>query len=188
VVVDRLLCPLRRPLNRGFDPLLCSGEGDEIIEDHHDVAVQIVLDVDHLLRGEEVFASVDVAAKFDPRFGRFGDVAEAECLKPAAVGQKALRIGGKSVQSSEFGDRFIPRTQISMISIGEDDLGIEQIGHVGHIERFDRSYRPYGHKIGVWMVECAVVMVHARALPQVASTLNSIQNLVFSLFYRTLGL
>ena len=75
VVFDRLAGPLGGPLDRGSDPLLGCGERDQIVENHHDIAAEVVLDVDDFFGGKKMFAAVDVAAKFDSAFGGFGNIA-----------------------------------------------------------------------------------------------------------------
>ena len=124
VVSDRLFRPAGSAINREYQTLFRSRQSHQIVEDHHDVATQVVLDIEHLGGGEVVFAAVDVAAKHDPFVVGFGDVAETESLETAAVGQKAAIVSGKTVQAPHLRHRMVTGAQVEMVGIGQDDLRI----------------------------------------------------------------
>ena len=122
-VSDRLFGPLRCAFDREFDTLLRSRKCHKVVEYHHDVRAEVVLDVDHLLGGKIVSGAVDMASELYAVGIGFGDVAETEGLEPAAVGQEAFGVGGEVVQFAHLADRLVSRAEVHMVGVGQNDLG-----------------------------------------------------------------
>src|SRR5262249_34915662 len=55
-------------------------------------------------------------------FAKFG---EAEDLVAAGIGENGARPRHEAVQSTELADEFMPRAQIQMVGVGEDDFRAE---------------------------------------------------------------
>ncbi len=145
-VVDTLLCPAGGAVDTRSNTLLGSGQGDEIVEDHHDIGAEVMLDIDHLGRGEVVFGAVEVATESDAPLIDLDIVAEGKGLKATTVGQEALGKFGKSMQLTHLGDHIVARADIHMVGVGKDDLWFEKGLKIGCIEGFDGTDGTDRHK------------------------------------------
>lgn len=61
-----------------------------------------------------------MGTELDALLPNLAEAVQAEYLKTAAVGKNGPRPGGKAVQSSMPGHKFIPRTQIKMVGIAKN--------------------------------------------------------------------
>ena len=50
------------------------------------------------------------------------------------------------MQPAQLADSLMPRAQIKMIGVGQQDLDAEILGQVALAEAFDRSLRPHRHE------------------------------------------
>ena len=122
-------CPSCRQLHGGSDIVILGRIGGAFIEAHDDVAAERFLDPDRLLRCNEVGRSVQMGAEANPLLADFPQVAEAEDLKPAAVGQDRPVPVHEPMEPSQPADQLMSRAQVKMVGIGQDDLssGLPQL-------------------------------------------------------------
>ena len=107
---------------RPFDLFPGGGIGGALVEAHHDVAAERLLDLHGRLRAEEMGRTVDMGLKSRPLFRDPPQGAEAEDLESAAVGQNGAGPVHEPVQPSQIGDQAVSRPQIEMVRVAEDDV------------------------------------------------------------------
>src|SRR5947208_13981976 len=138
-----------RPRKRAFHRLVgfeVSGRISEaIVEYHHDVGAETLLDFNRCLRTEEMTAPIQVRLELDAVFADVPQRAEAEYLISAAIRQYRPVPSHESMQAAEPRDRFITRTQEQVIGIAEKNLNVELAELFGH-HRLHRRLRADGHE------------------------------------------
>ena len=119
---------------------------EALIEHHHDVAPERHLHVDGRFRSEHVRIAVEVRAEQHAIGGDLAQAAEAEYLKSSGIGQDGPWPGHELMEAAQPADGFVPRAQKEMISVAEDDLGVQIIDEVAREEAFDGGLRADGHE------------------------------------------
>ena len=147
VVREALPCPINRACDALLDSLPRRGQRDEVIEHHHDVAVEQVLNLEHLCGREEMFAAVNVALEHDSVLDIAHILREAEGLETAAVGQEAMGKIAESMQPAELRNPLGARAQVEVVGVGKDNA-CAKIAHIQRIERLDARLRANGHENG----------------------------------------
>ena len=117
-----------------------------LVEHHHDVAAQRQLDVDGRLRREHVAVAVEMRLEHHALFGDLAQPAQAEDLEAAGIGEDRPRPVHELVQPAEPPDRLVPRPQIQMIGVAENDLGVEIVDQIPRQQALDGGLRPDRHE------------------------------------------
>ncbi|SRR5579871_3269922 len=81
----------------------------------------------------------------DSFFGDAAQVVEAENLETARVRQNRTGPAHELVQSAKAANQFMPRTQIEMVGISQNNLGVKIFKDILR-DSFNRSLRSNGHK------------------------------------------
>src|SRR5438876_823280 len=82
----------------------------------------------------------------DALFGDLANAGEAEHLESARIGEDGARPGHEFVQSAELPDQLVPWAQIEMISVAEQDPGVELRAQIALREALDGGLRPHRHE------------------------------------------
>ena len=81
-------------------------------------------------------------------FGDFAAVGKGENLKSATIGQNGAVPSVKLMQSAGGTQCIKSRTQIKMIGVAENDLGVDIFSQFVHVDGFHASYCAYRHEDG----------------------------------------
>ena len=73
-------------------------------------------------------------------------IAQAEDLEAARVGEDRARPGHELVQTAQLADQLVAGTQKQVIGVGQDDLGVEFVGQVALQNAFDGGLRAHRHE------------------------------------------
>ena len=92
--------------------------------------------------------AVDVAAEVGALLGELAVVAEAENLEAAAVGEDGAVPAVELVQSARPGDYVHPGTQIQVVGVAQDYLGVHGIVQLVRVHGLYRADGAHGHKDG----------------------------------------
>src|SRR5437016_2761131 len=145
--VARAASPFRGALERGFRLVPGRRRFDALIEHHGDVRSQRELNLRGFLGRKEMFRTVEMRAEAHALSGYFSQFGEAEDLIAAGIREDGARPGHELVQTAEFADESVPRAQIKMIGVCEDDFGAELFEGLLR-QRFDGSLCADGHEEG----------------------------------------
>ncbi len=104
---------------------MAGGIFQALIERHHDVAAERELDIDRGFGREQVRVAIQVRAEQHAVFGDLAQVAQAEDLESAGIGQDGARPRHEFVQPAEFADQLVAGAQEQVIGVGQDYLGVE---------------------------------------------------------------
>jgi hypothetical protein len=105
------------------------------------------LDVDGALGGQQVKRPVDVGSKLGTLLLDPPHRCEAEDLVAAAVGQNRAIPADELVQATALRYQGVPRLQIQVVGVAEDDFGAESL-QIALRDRLDRAAGPDGHERG----------------------------------------
>ncbi len=86
-------------------------------------------------------------AEGDALFGDLAQIAEAENLKSAGVGEDGAIPAHETVQAAQAPDQLMTRTQVEVIGVAEKKLDAEVFQHILW-NRFDRGLGAHRHKDG----------------------------------------
>ena len=152
-----LVIPLRRgeapgrpadaSLERVDDHFAAIGQFDDVIEHHRDVAAECLLDLDRVFRGQPDDRAIEVAFEGSGLFGDLVQIAEAEDLETAAVGEDRAVPEHHAVKAAEFFDDFVTGAEAKVIGVGEDHLRAGPDELIGR-QSFDRGLCPHRHEGG----------------------------------------
>ena len=95
-----------------------------------------------------MFRTVDVTAKFTPRFAEFADAGQRKHLESAAVGQHRAIETVELVETAGRFEHFKSGTQIEMIGVAENDLGFYFIIKLMDVHALDGTEGAHGHEDG----------------------------------------
>ena len=99
-----------------------AGPRRTFVDDHRDVAAEVLLDRHDLARPEKQFRPVEVRLKRHAVVPDIAQLRERENLEPAAVGQDRSVPAHKTVQPTKVADQLAARPQVEMIGVAQDDL------------------------------------------------------------------
>src|SRR6185295_12148138 len=99
------------------------GIGCAFVEHHNNVRAERSLNLHRSLRREDVARAVQVRLKLDAFFAQLSQVAEAEDLIAAAIGQDRTFPGSERVQAAQLVNGEMPGPQIEVIGIPQNDAG-----------------------------------------------------------------
>jgi hypothetical protein len=104
------------------------------------------LDVDGRFGGEHVLIAVEMGSEKDAFFGDFAEGVETEDLESAGIGEDGSGPGHEFVESAELTDGFVAGAEEEVISIGEDDFGVEVVQQLNGEEALDGRLGADGHE------------------------------------------
>ena len=78
-----------------------------------------------MLRRKEMQGAIDVRAKLDAIFGHLAQMIQAEDLKAAGIRQDGVRPAHKLMQPAQAANALMPRAQIQMIGIAQQNLRVD---------------------------------------------------------------
>ena len=128
--------------------LTVSGARATFIKCHHDVSTYLALDIHHVLGGEHQFTTINMGRELHAFFGHFANIGEGEYLKTARIGQYGACPSLKTMQSARFVQDLGAWSQIQVIGVTQNDLGINIFFKEGALHSFHSTDRAYGHKNG----------------------------------------
>ena len=90
--------------------------------------------------------SVDMRPKLDAFFADLAQVGKAEYLEAAGVREYRAWPRHETVKAAHARNRFVPRPQIKVIGIGQQDAHAQLIRQIALRKPFYRGLRPHRHK------------------------------------------
>lgn len=139
------LGPAKRELHRLLGTAAFDGKLRALVEGHDDIGPKRNLRLHGALRREQVGGTVEVRAELHALFADFAQLAQAEHLKPAGIGEQRPLPGHEFVQSAKLPHLRRSRTKIKMISITQEQFHPKLLQHIlGN--SFDRAERAAGHE------------------------------------------
>ncbi len=116
-----------------------------LVEDHHDVRIEHLLDVHALLGTEEHLAAVDRCGEGHAGFRDLALVRQREHLEAARVGQDRPVPAREAVQAAVVGDDVQPGPQEQVEGVAQDDLRAQGADIVRE-DALHRSVSPHRHE------------------------------------------
>ena len=128
--------------------LMSGGIGEAFVEDHHDVASERKLDIDGAFGREHVGVAVEMRTEEDAFFRHLPESVETENLEASRVGEYGARPGHEFVQAAHPFNALVARAEEEMVSVGENDFGVEINNEIARGKSFDGALRADGHEHG----------------------------------------
>ena len=144
---QRSLRPAVGPLGRVGDDGARRAREDRLVEGDRDVRAERLLDADRDLRREPVERAVEVAPERDAVIVDDPQVTERDDLEPARVGQDRAVPVHEPMQPAEPGDPLVPRAQVQVVGVGQDDRGARSSRRSSGRQRLDRGVRADRHEL-----------------------------------------
>ena len=101
------------------------------IKSHGNIGTQILFNLHHLLRREEMLGAINVRTENYAVLANIPQFGQAEHLKTAAVGQNRLIPVHKFVQTAGLSHQLMARAHIKMIRIAQNNLRAHLIQFLG---------------------------------------------------------
>jgi len=133
------------------------------VERHQDIAAVSQLHIHRGFRSKRVQIAVQMRPEYHAVIGDFPHPAQAEDLEAARIREDGVGPRHEAVQPTQPADGLMPRAQIQMVGVGQQDLHAEIVGEVALAEPLTVAWVPTGMKTGVSMVPCGVWRRPARA-------------------------
>ena len=144
-VIERAPRPGHGEAQALFGAAAFGGVLGALVEGHGDVGAEGDLHVHGVLGREEVAAAVEMRAEAHAFVRDFAQLAEAEDLEAAGVGEHGARPADEAVQAAHAADGFVPGAQIEVVGVAENDLRAQRFEHVLG-DGLDRSGRADRHE------------------------------------------
>src|SRR5690606_13107985 len=146
----RALRPAQRQLHRALhhayvDRPAVDAHRRALVEDHHDVAAQHLLDVHRLLGAEEHLRAVGGRGEGHAGLGDLAAVGQREHLEAARVGEDRPVPAREAVQAAVRRDHVQPGAQEQVEGVAEDDLRAG-VAHLLRQHALDRAVGADGHE------------------------------------------
>ena len=90
--------------------------------------------------------AVDMGAEVCSLFGEFAVGGKREHLEAAGVGENRAVPAVELVKASGFAQQVGARTQVQVVGIAQDYLGLDIVAHLRHQHPFDSAAGAYGHE------------------------------------------
>ncbi len=104
------------------------------------------MDVDCGFGREHMRVAIQVRAEQHAFFRDLAQIAEAEDLEAARIGEDRARPRHEAVQSAEFPDYFVARAEEQVIGVRQDDFGVQLAGQIALHDAFDGGLGADGHE------------------------------------------
>ena len=142
---DASLGPSRRQLQRGLGPRALGRIRRALVERHHQVRAESLLDFDRALRRKHELGAVEVRAKADSVGADRVELGEAHRLEAAGIGQHRAVETHEARHPAEFLDKLGAGAQREMVRVGEHQP-IAQLPQLLGRHRLDRRARANRHE------------------------------------------
>ena len=119
-----------------------------LVESHDDVGPDLAFDLHDTLRGEQVRRTVDVGLEADAFLADLSRGRERIHLVASAVGEDRPVPADKTVQAAGFFQNVRAGTQVQVIGIAQDDLGVDVLSQFPLMHALDAAYRSHRHEDG----------------------------------------
>ena len=129
-VIERTLRPGHGQAETFFGAGAISRVLGALVKTHYNVGAESDLDIDGVLRCEEVRAAIQVRAELDAVVSNFAERVEGEDLKAAGVSEESARPTHESVKAAHAADCFGAGAEIEMVCVAEDDFCAERFERV----------------------------------------------------------
>ena len=116
-----------------------------LVEDHHDVRIEHLLDLHALLGTEEHPGAVGGRGKGHALLGDLASMGQREHLETTGVGQDRSIPAAEAVQPAVVGDDVQAGAQVQVEGVAEDDLGAQR-PHLVRQDALDRAIGPHRHE------------------------------------------
>ena len=158
VVAVQRLC-LVEPLHAALQPplgesqrllgiLVVAVSRGTLVECHHDVGTDDTLGIHHVLGGEDMLRTVNMAAELTAFLLQLADAGQRKDLKTARIGQDRTVPRIKLMQTACLAQDVQSRAQIQVISIAQNNLCLHLFAQFCEMHTFHATHRSYGHKDG----------------------------------------
>src|SRR5579864_969435 len=124
------LRPAKRQFHRSAGSLRFGGILRAFIEGHDDVGAEANLSLSRALGGQKVRRPIQMRTKRHAVFGDFPEIAKAENLESAGVGQNCARPRHECVESAESANLLDSRPEIKVIGIAEQNFYAEILQYI----------------------------------------------------------
>ena len=152
--VLRSLRPAQRQFHGALDHPLVHRLSIEVhrrafVEDHHDVAVQHLLDAHALFGPEEHLRPVHRRGERHALLGDLAAVRQREHLEAAGVGEDRLVPAREAMQAAVFADDLQPGPQVQVEGVAQDDLRTQVLDVFGQdaLHRAVGAHRHEGRRL-----------------------------------------
>ena len=126
--------------------IVVAGTRRALVKRHHDVAANAALDVHYLLGREQVLAAIDVAAEGHSLVGQLAVLGQREDLETAAVGEDGAVPTVELVKATGTLNDVHARAQVQVIGIAQNDLRLDVLAQLGHVNRLNSTHRSHRHE------------------------------------------
>ena len=116
------------------------------VKGHHDVGANDALSIHHVLRGEDMLGTVDVATEFASFLAELADACQGKYLKTAGVSQYRTVPGIELMKTACLAKCVKSGAQIKMVGVAQDNLGLDLLTEFSEVNTLDRANRSYGHE------------------------------------------
>jgi hypothetical protein len=117
-----------------------------LVEHHHNVGAKRKLDVDGRCRREFVGIAVQVGLKGYAFFRDQAKIGKREDLETAGISQDSVRPGHELVETAELADELVTRAEKEVVSVSQDDGGLEVVVKIALGEAFYSRLSANGHE------------------------------------------
>ena len=122
--------------------------GAALIQGHNDISADDALGVHVVLRGEGVAGAVDVGGEAASFRRQLADGRQGEDLEAAAVREDGPVPMLELVQAAGLPERVQAGTEVEVVGIAEDDLGLDVLLQVPVIDTLDGADSAHRHENG----------------------------------------
>ncbi|KAG1434092.1 hypothetical protein G6F57_021751 [Rhizopus arrhizus] len=123
--VAAALGPAQAQLHRATGHIFGGRVRGALVEDHHHVRIEDLLDLHALFRAQEYPGTVGRRGESDTLLGDLAAVGQREHLETTRIGQDRAIPAAETVQAAVVGDDVQARAQVQVEGVAEDDLGAQ---------------------------------------------------------------
>jgi len=144
-MVERAPRPSHRQPQAFFRAAAISRVLSALVEGHADISAQRDLHIHRMFWGKKVTTAIQVRPEANALVAHLAQLAQAENLKAARVGQHGPRPTDEPMQPAHAPDGLVARPQVEMIGVAEDDFRAEAFEHILR-HGFDRARSAHRHE------------------------------------------
>ena len=144
-LIQRTFCPAQRQLHRFARGFYIRRIRRAFVKLHHDVRIEYGLNLHRAFGRQKQLVAIHRRAERHALLGDFAQIAQAEHLKTARIGQNRLVPIHKLMQTAVHLHHIHARTQPQVKSIAQNNLCIDFAQHIG-CHALDRAISANRHK------------------------------------------